>query len=269
MFLRLGYDDKPDHYGDNGYYDHDDGTDDQCSGVGAAWVTIRIRNHSKVPAGVSVTVEAPLSMDMTFDEIDDNLVGVNPQWGIQVTSPGMLPEAGSLCNYFQETSAGLDLGGCTRQTPTIDRITIDVQDVVEDPITTLGRAVMYAICQAPLEQDDTDPLKDSTVHGHVNWGVASFQGKVYFEDFQVPPFSIGVKFFGDGDGDYDLSLIRPDEAGVLAHNKFRYQGAGPLGLTMELIPPKSLTIRPAAGGINSTKPWTLTPCTVTGPSRNR
>jgi hypothetical protein len=36
----------------NGYYSHDDGTDDQCAGIGAASVTITIRNHSKVPAGV-------------------------------------------------------------------------------------------------------------------------------------------------------------------------------------------------------------------------
>src|SRR5260221_9506861 len=35
-FLRLGYED--DSYADNGYWGHDDGTDDQCKGVGPAWV---------------------------------------------------------------------------------------------------------------------------------------------------------------------------------------------------------------------------------------
>jgi hypothetical protein len=38
--LRLGYED--DDYGDNGYWGHDDGTEDQCRGVGNAFVTITI-----------------------------------------------------------------------------------------------------------------------------------------------------------------------------------------------------------------------------------
>ena len=50
----------------NGYYTHDDGTDDQCAGIGAASVTITIRNHSKVPAGVSVNVETPLAKSIAF-----------------------------------------------------------------------------------------------------------------------------------------------------------------------------------------------------------
>jgi hypothetical protein len=50
----------------NGYYGHDDGTDDQCAGIGAASVTITIRNHSKVPAGVSVNVETPLAKSIAF-----------------------------------------------------------------------------------------------------------------------------------------------------------------------------------------------------------
>jgi hypothetical protein len=38
--LLLGYED--DGYGDNGYYAHDDGTENQCKNVGNAWVTVRI-----------------------------------------------------------------------------------------------------------------------------------------------------------------------------------------------------------------------------------
>lgn len=40
LFLRLGYQD--DDYRDNGYYGHDDGTENQCRGVGAAWVTVTV-----------------------------------------------------------------------------------------------------------------------------------------------------------------------------------------------------------------------------------
>jgi hypothetical protein len=45
LSLRLGYED--DDYGDNGYYSHDDGTDDQCKGVGNAYVSITIENRAR------------------------------------------------------------------------------------------------------------------------------------------------------------------------------------------------------------------------------
>ena len=46
--LTLGYED--DNYSDNGYSDHDDGTGDQCKGVGNAFVNITI--DRRLPAGV-------------------------------------------------------------------------------------------------------------------------------------------------------------------------------------------------------------------------
>ena len=39
-WLRLGYVD--DNYPDNGYYGHDDGTNDQCKNVGNAYVVVKI-----------------------------------------------------------------------------------------------------------------------------------------------------------------------------------------------------------------------------------
>lgn len=44
--LRLGYVD--DDYSDNGYYSHDDGTENQCRGVGPAFVIFTVR-HVDVP----------------------------------------------------------------------------------------------------------------------------------------------------------------------------------------------------------------------------
>jgi hypothetical protein len=46
LFLQLGYED--DDYSDNGYYSHDDGTDDQAKGVGSAYVIIDIRQLKPV-----------------------------------------------------------------------------------------------------------------------------------------------------------------------------------------------------------------------------
>jgi hypothetical protein len=44
LFLRLGYVD--DKYGDNGYSNHDDGTEDQCRTVGDAVVIIRVTHQN-------------------------------------------------------------------------------------------------------------------------------------------------------------------------------------------------------------------------------
>jgi hypothetical protein len=49
-FLQLGYED--DDYGNNGYYSHDDGTDDQCKGMVDAYAIITIRHP--VPKGGDV-----------------------------------------------------------------------------------------------------------------------------------------------------------------------------------------------------------------------
>jgi hypothetical protein len=46
MYLQLGYQD--DEYGDNGYYSHDDGTEDQCRGVGNAFVELTITHDPSV-----------------------------------------------------------------------------------------------------------------------------------------------------------------------------------------------------------------------------
>jgi hypothetical protein len=46
--LVLGYQD--DNYGDNGYYSHDDGTDNQCRDEGPAWVTVTIRQSPSAQA---------------------------------------------------------------------------------------------------------------------------------------------------------------------------------------------------------------------------
>ncbi|NOU34435.1 MAG: hypothetical protein HOO96_41610 [Polyangiaceae bacterium] len=46
LFLSLGYAD--DDFGDNGYYSHDDGTEDQCRGSQNAWVELTIRHDPTV-----------------------------------------------------------------------------------------------------------------------------------------------------------------------------------------------------------------------------
>jgi TPR repeat protein len=245
--LRLGYDDN--NYGDNGYYSHDNGTQDQCKGVGNAWVTVTVQHHSEPLNQPQVAQLAP--MDLWWTAVDDNVFPLNPMWGQQFTS-NTKPDAGVLCDYFQDAGDHLSLGTppCTTQAPTVDA-----------PDLLANGPVMFAICQADLQQ--SEPLKGSSVRGHVNWGVASFTGKIYFDDFNVPPFS-STQIFSDGDGDYDWALIRDDEAGVVAGNTFEYHGLGNHGLTLEFnssIP---------RGGTVFTRRWiAIRPTQGTGRSRSQ
>jgi hypothetical protein len=109
-FLRLGYED--DGFGDNGYYSHDDGTDNQCkgSGGGAAWITLTIVHNI-------ITTPPPVAKPQPFDVIsadfDENGIPLNPRWGSQVPAPGVLPSPG-MCG--QEW-----LPPCTNQAPGIDK----------------------------------------------------------------------------------------------------------------------------------------------------
>jgi len=65
-FLSLGYED--DDYGDNGYWGHDDGTGDQCKGVGNAFVIITIERA--LPKGTwSGGTTAGIAGPYYFDKI--------------------------------------------------------------------------------------------------------------------------------------------------------------------------------------------------------
>lgn len=106
LFLRLGYED--DNYADNGYWGHDDGTDQQCSGMGPAWVEIRIDR--------SAPANAPSKpFDLLWCEVDDNVIPRNPLWGYQLSSGGSLRSPADVCGGRP------DQPNCTSQQPSWDR----------------------------------------------------------------------------------------------------------------------------------------------------
>ena len=78
-YLILGYAD--DNYGDNGYWGHDDGTENQCKGIGNAWVTITINHNTTAPPQTSFK-----DWDVVAKELDENGFPLNPRWGKQVMS---------------------------------------------------------------------------------------------------------------------------------------------------------------------------------------
>src|ERR1035437_130710 len=90
LFLRLGYID--DGYGDNGYYSHDDGTENQCKGSVNAFVVLTI-NH---PAGTTTTstcggTTGNSPLDLVWTDCDPNGFPKNPRWRYQVDHNGQVP----------------------------------------------------------------------------------------------------------------------------------------------------------------------------------
>jgi hypothetical protein len=189
LFLTIGYDD--DSYDDNGYWGHDDGTGDQCKNVGDAFIELLIVHQPGAPIPQPQLPQAP--MDLWWQEMDDNLLPLNPLWGAQVNAQGQangtVPDAGRLCNNFHDEDDLLKLGSppCTTWTPTVDE-----PSLWSDP-------AFYSVCQL-------SGGTSGAVHGHVNWGLATFTGQLVFTDHSLPVPQ------GTGDDDYDMTLERPDQA---------------------------------------------------------
>lgn len=145
LTLKLGYED--DGYGDNGYYSHDDGTDDQCKGVGNAWVSLTIKHGPPPPPNP----EHPY--DLTWTEADGNAFPLNPRWTAQTPSPGVLPGQG-LCGFAW-------LPPCTTQQP----------EIHVGRLCAIGQAVGQA----------------GELGGHANWGVATYEGLAAWDGHSPPP----------------------------------------------------------------------------------
>jgi TPR repeat protein len=223
LFLRLGYADDDNHYPDNGYYSHDDGTEDQCRGVGAAWVIIDVRHHDTPPPESYVPAnQQTFPLDLVWSELDDNAFPLNPEWQAQKINSSARPEAGTLCNYFDDKDDRLSLGSnCTSQGVSVDA-----------PSLSANR-VNFFICKY-TNIDQIDPITGSSVHGHVNWFPVTYTGTIYFDDFQDPFLGSVSMPLGSGDDDYDWALVTPEQRGLVAGNRFQYRNVGPHGMTLEL-----------------------------------
>lgn len=198
LYLKLGYSD--DHYEDNNYERHDDGTQDQCRGVENAWIRITIKHHNPDDDIPDQKPAAP--MDLWWHKIDDNFLPLNPLWGLQELQ-NAIPNPRALCNDFHNEGDHLQLGGCTTWLPTVDE-----PDITSNPF-------YYTICHLPVPPHDG-------VHGHINWGYGTYTGKVYFEDYQG---SVGE------DHDYDMGILRDNQEGLTTGNDFG--AGGKIALSME------------------------------------
>lgn len=216
-FLRLGYED--DNLDDNGYYPKEADNGSQCSlGAdkmpieGTAWIRIRAIHHTLADAPSSPDPRAPL--DLWWGEVDDNFLPYNPDWWIHhhgIYNPKTGKDEIAIpnsklggCKGFQEVSKPNDFlpvgksPQCTMWDPDVDEANL----------------------KSPFCHVDDPPLgKDQRmVHGHVNWGVVTYKGKIYFDvsnNFH-PKHPILDPI---GDGDYDWFLAPDDiDSGISEGN---------------------------------------------------
>jgi hypothetical protein len=172
LYLRLGYED--DGYSDNGYYSHDDGTQNQCKNVGNAFVTLAI-----VHGNVTPPPAAALPFDLIWASEDDNGFPLNAEWGWQITHPGAFPDP-------TQCADGPFSGACTSW-----------GDVV-----TQDTAEICNIEQYEPGKSNSPPLYG--VAGHVNWAAGTYVGRITWESHSTP----------GTDDDYNFDLYPAGGAGL-------------------------------------------------------
>ena len=198
LTLSLGYED--DDYTDNGYWSHDDGNDDQCKGVGDAFVIIT-KTKSVVPPPAAVFAPFELVFNDPQDSFDHNGLLLNPVWGWQ--KGGLYPEPPQL-----STDARAIPEGCSGYP-------------WEPPCTN----------QQPVNEDNwwgckyfswTQDCCDLDL-GHRNWAAATYTGNIFWDSYS-----------GDDD-DYNLRFFPSQGGGLIANNEVKsYMGGLFQGRTMEM-----------------------------------
>jgi hypothetical protein len=172
LYLRLGYED--DGYGDNGYYSHDDGTQDQCKNVGNAFVTIKI-----VHGGAPPPTSAAAPFDLIWGNEDDNGFPLNAKWGWQITHPGAFPDPTSCTD-------GPFSGQCTSWTDVITQDTAEICNIEQYEPGKSNSPPLYGVA------------------GHVNWAAGTYVGRILWESHSTP----------GTDDDYNFDLYPAGGAGL-------------------------------------------------------
>ena len=175
LYLRLGYED--DGYGDNGYYSHDDGTQDQCKGVGNAYVGITIV-HGPTPTPAPSTA-APF--DLVWDSEDDNGIPLNAKWGWQITHPGAFPDP-------NQCPGGPFKSPCTNWGDVITQDTAEICNLEQYEPGHTNSPPLYGVA------------------GHENWAAGTYVGRITWE----AKSTVGT------DDDYNLDLFPAGGAGLVS-----------------------------------------------------
>jgi hypothetical protein len=184
LHLILGYEDSDGAYADNGYWGHDDGTEDQCKDVGPAWVTIRVKHGVNALRGTA-NMTGPKDFDLKWDLSDPNGYPFNPRWQYTLDNQAVIVDPVPHCNAFAWTQQGVDPG------PSCVSLKLGVD--------TLGywKDWLPGLCE-----------NDALIRGHINWGEVTYEGPIRFVVFDKPELygTLSPPFVHVGEGDDDVNL---------------------------------------------------------------
>lgn len=192
LFLRLGYQD--DAYGDNGYYAHDNGNNNQCLNVSGAWVEIKIVRSLKTPDDDKhVWSPAKKPFDMVWDKEDTQGLPLNPRWFIQGEKE---PHPQSMPDFADHCGAAFSGGNTVNYAVLAEKCSSQMPYIDLDTSPFVGWS-------KPFSGGPGYCTDDGFLHGHLDWGIATFTGTAFFESWTT----------GTGeDDDYNMTLPRDDKS---------------------------------------------------------
>lgn len=201
-FLKLGYID--DELDDNGYYSHDNGTDDQCKNDGPAWLEITVLSGVKLSGPLWSPHSKPFDLvwDMAKDE-DENGLPINPQWNFAIEN--WQPKV-DLAHWNPTVGQGAQphfIPICGRAFPSKP---IGQYEVDYGTLSQICTSMSYDFDLRPAGGVlcGGDPFP-----GHMNFGIATFQGPITWDAYSGP---------WPNDNDWSFSLVPRNGAGLAGAN---------------------------------------------------
>jgi hypothetical protein len=198
--LRLGYQD--DQRDDNGYWNHDDGDEDQCKGVGPAFVEIGVTSGLFSGSGPLLSPHS-LPFDLVWDENndeDDNGLPLNPNWLFTLQHPVTPAPPGS------PPSLPFNQQGLQPHFRPICKAAFSEPKLWQYEV---NKAVLAQICTSMPVTFDANPqgliCPGDPWPGHVNFAIATYQGQLAWGDFS------GI---WPNDYDWSFDLIPPRGQGL-------------------------------------------------------
>ncbi|HLJ26802.1 MAG TPA: hypothetical protein VKY85_08840 [Candidatus Angelobacter sp.] len=201
-FLKLGYIDNE--MDDNGYYSHDDGTGDQCKNEGPAWLEITVLSgvQSSGPLWSPHSKPFDLVWDMATGE-DENGLPMNPQWDFAIKN--WQPKV-DLAHWNPAVGQGeqphfIPLCGRAFPSKPVGQYEID--------FGTLGQICTSMSVDFDLRPSGGGLCGGDPFPGHMNFGIATFQGPVTWDAYSGP---------WPNDNDWSFAMVPRNGAGLAGAN---------------------------------------------------
>lgn len=188
LHLQLGFEDEKGGYGDNGYYSHDDGPNNQCAGSegGPAWVQLDIVHH-----GPTTAPPSSYSWDLVVTQFDDNGIPLNPDWQSNVAKKGFPNPA--TCRWPWQGGSAVN---CTTGITNTD-FDYTAGYSAYNPLSLL-KCASCSLCQSFSS--------NYGYGGHANWMAVTQTGTVFWEEKSAPEL----------DDEYSVNVDTPNAAGATA-----------------------------------------------------